>query len=429
MSPIADDDAARSPDAAPRPAATGEPTPAVATVPTAVPDAAPFRIGMVAGETSGDLLASAVLGGLQSRLGGPGGLQAAGIGGPAMVARGFDAWWPSERLAVRGYAEVLREYPALRAIRSRLRDRLLDWKPDVFVGVDAPDFNLELERRLRERGVRVAHFIGPSIWAWRGGRIETIRRSVDRMLLVFPFEQKLYDDAGVAATYVGHPLADAIPLHADVDGARRALGLPEGRQVVAVLPGSRGGEITYIAPAFVRTIAWLAARRPELVFVVPAATETLYARLRAMLAGGGLPEGVDCRLVMGRSHDAIAAADAVLVASGTATLEVALYRKPMVIAYRMAWLSYRIMKNMGYLPWIGLPNILCNETVVPEFIQHAATPEAMGAALLAQLDDPALAARLAERFAALHERLRRDCAQRAAEALLGMRPPGRAPSR
>jgi lipid-A-disaccharide synthase len=391
--------------------------------------AAPFRIGMVAGETSGDLLASAVLAGLQSRLGGPGGLQAAGIGGPAMVARGFDAWWPSERLAVRGYAEVLREYPALRAIRSRLRDRLLDWKPDVFVGVDAPDFNLELERRLRERGVRVAHFIGPSIWAWRGGRIETIRRSVDRMLLVFPFEQKLYDDAGVAATYVGHPLADAIPLQADVAGARRALGLPEGAQVVAVLPGSRGGEITYIAPAFVRTIAWLAARRPELVFVVPAATETLYARLRAMLAGGGLPEGVDCRLVMGRSHDAIAAADAVLVASGTATLEVALYRKPMVIAYRMAWLSYRIMKNMGYLPWIGLPNILCNETVVPEFIQHAATPQAMGAALLAQLDDPALAARLAERFAALHERLRRDCAQRAAEALLAMRPPGRAPSR
>jgi lipid-A-disaccharide synthase len=395
----------------------------------AVPDGAPFRLGMVAGETSGDLLASSVLVGLQSRLGGPQGLQAAGIGGPAMVACGFDAWWPSERLALHGYAEVLREYAALRAIRSRLHDRLLAWQPDVFVGVDAPDFNLDLERRLRERGVRVAHFIGPSIWAWRGGRIEGIKRSVDRMLLVFPFEPKLYEAAGVPATYVGHPLADAIPLQADVAGARRALALPEGRPVVAVLPGSRGGEITHIAPAFVRTIAWLAARRPELVFVVPAATETLYARLRGMLAGGALPEGVDCRLVMGRSHDAIAASDAVLVASGTATLEVALYRKPMVIAYRVAWLTYRIMKNMGYLPWVGLPNILCNESVVPEFIQDAARPEAMGAALLAQLDDPAHAARLAERFAGLHESLRRDCAQRAAEALLEMRPPGRAPSR
>jgi len=387
--------------------------------------ASPMRVGMVAGETSGDLLASAVLDGLQSRLGGPAGLQAGGIGGPAMGARGFDPWWPSERLAVRGYAEVLREYPALRAIRSRLHDRMVSWRPDVFVGVDAPDFNLDLERRLRESGIRVAHFIGPSIWAWRGKRIEKIRRSVDRMLLVFPFEQKLYDEAGVPATYVGHPLADAIPLQADGPAARRALGLPERGQVVAVLPGSRGGEITYIAPAFVATIGWLARRRPDLVFVIPAATETLYGRLRALLATADLPSGTDVRLVMGRSHDAMAAADAVLVASGTATLEVALYRKPMVIAYRMAWLSFRIMRRMGYLPWIGLPNILCNETVVPEFIQDGATPEAMGAALLAQLDDPSLAARLAERFAGLHETLRRDCAQRAAEALLAMRPAAR----
>ena len=379
---------------------------------------------MVAGETSGDLLAAAVLGGLQAHLGGPGGLQAAGIGGPAMGARGFDAWWASEQLAVRGYAEVLREYPRLRAIRHQLRERMTGWRPDVFVGVDAPDFNLELERRLRESGIRVAHFIGPSIWAWRGERIETIRRSVDRMLLVFPFEQTLYDDAGVPATYVGHPLADAIPLQADPAGARQALGLPPGPQVVAVLPGSRAGEITYIGPAFVQTIAWLAQQRPELVFVVPAATERLYARLRLMLAQAKLPERTDCRLVMGRSHDAIAASDAVLVASGTATLEVALFRKPMVIAYRMAWLSYRIMRRMGYLPWIGLPNILCHDSVVPEFVQDAATPEAMGAALLAQLDDPALAARLAERFAELHTLLRRDCAPRAAEALLSMRPPG-----
>jgi lipid-A-disaccharide synthase len=391
--------------------------------------AGPMRLGMVAGETSGDLLAAAVLGGLQARLGGSAGLQAGGIGGPAMVERGFDAWWPSERLAVHGYAEALREYAGLRAIRASLRDRMRAWRPDVFVGVDAPDFNLDLERSLRESGIRVAHFIGPSIWAWRGERIDRIRRSVDRMLLVFPFEQKLYDDAGVPATYVGHPLADAIPLQVDTAAARRALGLPEGPRIVAVLPGSRQGEITHIGPTFVATIGWLARQRRDLAFVVPAAGERAYARLRAMLAAGGLPEGTDCRLVMGRSHDAIAAADAVLVASGTATLEVALFRKPMVIAYRLAWLSYRIMKRMAYLPWIGLPNILCNDTVVPEFVQHDATPEAMGAALLAQLDDPVIAARLAERFAALHETLRRDCAQRAAEALLDMRPPGHAPSR
>jgi len=377
-----------------------------------------MRLAMVAGETSGDLLASAVLDGLRVRLPDPGALAAAGIGGPAMSARDFQAWWPSEQLAVRGYAEVLREYPRLRTIRARLRERLLQWRPDVFVGVDAPDFNLDLEHRLRVAGIRVAHFIGPSIWAWRPQRIEVIRRSVDHMLLVFPFEQRIYDEAGIPATYVGHPLADAIPLESDPAAARRVLDLPPQQPVVAVLPGSRAGEIRYIGPSFVRTIDWLARRRPDLVFVVPAATERLYAELRAMLAGARLPGGLDCRLVLGRSHEAIAAADAVLVASGTATLEVALLRKPMVIAYRMARLSYWIMRRMALLPWIGLPNILCGETVVPEFVQDAATPESMGAALLAQLDDPALAGHLRERFEALHHSLRLDCGQRAADALL-----------
>ena len=389
-------------------------------------DVSALRLGMVAGETSGDLLAASVLAGLTQQLSGtapePGTsskpVQAGGIGGPAMREQGFDPWWSSEELAVRGYAEVLREYPRLRSIRNRLFERMRDWRPDVFVGVDAPDFNLDLERRLRASGLRVAHFIGPSIWAWRGERIHAIGRSVDHMLLLFPFEKPLYDAAGIAATYVGHPLADAIPLQADQAGARRVLNLPADRQIVAVLPGSRGGEITYIAPCFVQTIAWLAQQRPELVFVVPAATERLFARLRAMIAAAGLPAGVDCRLVMGHSHEAIASADAVLVASGTATLEVALFRKPMVIAYRMAWASYQIMKRMGYLPWIGLPNILCNDSVVPEFVQSAATAPAMGAALLRQLDDPVHARELAERFAALHETLRCNCGQRAADALL-----------
>jgi lipid-A-disaccharide synthase len=385
-----------------------------------VPDAPArsIRIAMVAGETSGDLLASSVLGGLRQRIDAPSGLQAAGIGGPAMRAEGFDAWWPSEALAVRGYAEVIGSYLRLRRIRNQLRERVIDWHPDAFVGVDAPDFNLDLERRLREAGVPVAHFIGPSIWAWRGERIEKIRRSVDLMLLVFPFEQKLYDDAGIAATYCGHPLADRIPLEPDVAAARAALGLPADGTTIAVLPGSRDAEIRYIAPSFVETIRWLAARRAGLSFVIPAATDRLFGRLRAMLAAARLPAEVDCRLVMGQSHAAIAAADAVLVASGTASLEVALFKKPMVIAYRMAWATHRLMRRMGYLPWIGLPNILCNDSVVPEFVQSAATPAAMGAALLERLDDTASADRLRVRFTELHHLLRRDCAARAAEALL-----------
>jgi lipid-A-disaccharide synthase len=380
-----------------------------------------LRLGMVAGEASGDLLASSVLEGLHTRLGSGGRLSAAGIGGPAMAAQGFDAWWPSETLAVRGYAEVLSSYPRLRAIRGRLYDRLLDWRPDVFVGVDAPDFNLDLERRLRRRGTPVAHFIGPSIWAWRGGRIDRIRQSVDRMLLVFPFEQKLYDDAGIPATYCGHPLADRIPLQPDAAAARVLLDLPARGTTVAVLPGSRDAEIRYIAPVFIGTIRWLAQRRDRLNFVVPAATERIYRQLGRLLAAARLPEAIDCRLVMGQSHAAVAAADAVLVASGTASLEVALFKKPMVIAYRMAWASYLLMRRMNYLRWIGLPNILCNDSVVPEFVQSAATPDALGGALLAQLDDAAAADRLRERFTALHHLLRRDCAARAAEALLQMR--------
>jgi lipid-A-disaccharide synthase len=379
-----------------------------------------LRLGMVAGETSGDLLASSVLQGLQDRLGPDRPLRAAGIGGPAMVARGFDPWWQSEELAVRGYVEVLGSYPRLRSIRGQLRDRMIGWRPDVFVGVDAPDFNLDLERPLREAGIPVAHFIGPAIWAWRGGRIDRIRRSVDRMLLVFPFEKKIFEDAGVPSTYCGHPLADRIALEPDVAGARAALGLPQGGTILAVLPGSRGSEIRYIAPTFIDTIRWLAQQRAGLTFVIPAATDRIFERLRSMLAAARLPSGIDCRLVMGQSHPAIASSDAVLVASGTASLEVALFKKPMVIAYRMAWGSYMLMRRMGYLPWIGLPNILCNDSVVPEFVQSAATPPALGAALLAQLDDHAATARLRERFTAMHLLLRQDCASRAAEALLEM---------
>ncbi len=372
---------------------------------------------MVAGEASGDLLAGSVLRALREAV--PA-LECAGIGGASMAAEGFERWWDVSRLSVMGYAEVLRAYPRLLRMRRELGERLLAWRPDVFVGVDAPDFNLELEARLRSAGLRTAHFVSPSIWAWRGERIGKIRRAVDHMLLVFPFESAIYAKAGIPATYVGHPLADAIPLQVDAGAARAGLGLDPDRPTVALLPGSREGEVRHMGELFARTAAWMHAGRADLQFVLPAAGASIYERLQQALAQMRLPEGLRLTLVQGRSHDALAAADAALVASGTATLETALFRRPMVIAYRMAWLSHRIMRKRGYLPWIGLPNILAGESLVPEFIQEAATPQAMGAALLAQLDDEHGRQRLAERFERMHHELRRGCAGQVAQVLAEM---------
>ncbi len=374
-----------------------------------------LALGMVAGEASGDVLAAALLTGIGARVDR---LQAAGIGGPSMRAHGFDAWWTIDALSVNGYLEVLREYPRLRRMRNALRERLLQWRPDVFVGVDAPDFNLDLERSLREQGTRVVHFIGPSIWAWRRERIRKIAASVDRILLLFPFEEKLYRAAGIDAVYVGHPLADVIPFEVDAAEARRALGLPVEALVVALLPGSRSSEIDHLAAPFLRTAAWLHLRRPDLRFVMPAASDGAFDRLKTIAARARLPSTLRLTIVRGRAHDALAAAEAVLVASGTATLEAALFRKPMVIAYRMSAISYRIMKPMALLPWVGLPNVLAERFVVPEFLQKDVRPEAMGPALLRQLDDAPYRASIVETFARMHETLRRGCAARAAQAVL-----------
>lgn len=374
-----------------------------------------WRLGLAAGELSGDLLASSVLSGLRERL--PG-LTAGGIGGDYMRAEGFDPWWHIDELSVRGYVEVLRAYPRLRRMRLDLLERMSRWQPRVFAGVDAPDFNLQLECWLRSRGVRTAHFISPSIWAWRRERIDLIRKAVDHMLLVFPFEKAIYDQAGIASTYVGHPLADRIPLTVDVAAARRALGLREDRLTVALAPGSRGSEVKAMGEDFIRAALWLHERRRDVQFVLPAAGEALYERLRTTLATMRLPTDFDLTLSQGRSHEAFAAADAVLVASGTATLEVALFRKPMVIAYRMPRLSYLWMRNKGYLPWIGLPNILAGESLVPELIQDQATPAALGAALLGFIDDDRARDRLQSRFARMHHDLRCGCAARAAQVLL-----------
>ncbi len=372
-------------------------------------------VAVVAAEASGDLLAASVLDGLAMKCSPDRPLKAAGIGGPRMDRTGFESWWSIDELSVSGYAEVLRQYPRLRRLRRDLRERVLAWRPALFLGVDAPDFNLDLELALRRQGVRTAHFIGPSVWAWRRERLLKIREAVDHMLLVFPFEPALYQAAGIPATYVGHPLADVIPEQVDRAQARQALDLPPDGAVIALLPGSRAGELRHMAAEFVATADWLATRRGGLTFVLPAAGARQYETLRELLAGDRHAAAIV--LTEGRSHEALAACDVALVASGTATLETALFKRPMVIAYRMPALNYLIMRKMGYLPWIGLPNILCNESVVPEFIQGAARADAMGQALLAQLDDPGLRERIAGRFDDLHGQLRRGCAERAAQVL------------
>jgi len=369
------------------------------------------RLAMVAGEASGDLLAALLLGGLRQRW--PA-LGSVGIGGPKMIDQGFEAWWPQHKLAVHGYADALRHYPELSGIRRQLAARLLQTRPDAFIGVDAPDFNLDLEAQLKRAGIKSLHFVCPSIWAWRGGRVKRIARSADHVLCLFPFEPELLQREGVAATFVGHPLADVIPLQPPRAEARQRLGLGEHEPMIALLPGSRQAEIRHIAPVFLQAAALLQQRRRALRFVLPAAPG-LRAALEPLVALHA--PGVPLQLVDGASHDALAACDLTLIASGTATLEAALFKRPMVIGYRMHWLSWQIMKRMSYQPWVGLPNILCREFVVPELLQHDCHPQALADAVLAQLDNTAGADRLAERFTELHLLLRRDTARCATDAI------------
>jgi lipid-A-disaccharide synthase len=368
-------------------------------------------LAMVAGEASGDLLASLLLGGLRRRW--PS-LQAAGIGGPKMAREGFDAWWPSDKLAVRGYVEVLRHYREIAGIRDRLAERLLKQRPDAFIGIDAPDFNLGLEARLKAAGLKAIHFVCPSIWAWRPERVHMIARSVDHVLCLFPFEPALLHTHGIAATFVGHPLADAIALDVPRDAARGALGLAPDAAVVAVLPGSRRSEIEAIAPTFLQAVARLHAQQPALRFVLPVAPG-LGALLEPLVARHAA--GAPLTLLDGRSHEALAACDVTLIASGTATLEAALFKRPMVIGYRMNTLSWQIMKRKRLQPWVGLPNILCQDFVVPERLQGDATPDRLAADVLAWLDDPDRAKALTARFTELHLTLRRDTARTATDAI------------
>ena len=374
---------------------------------------------MVAGEASGDLLAGLLLQALRARW--PA-LVAAGIGGPRMAAQGFQAWWPHHKLSVHGFGwDVLLRYREIVGIRKQLLHRLTKDKPRLFIGVDAPDFNLQLEENLRRQGVKTVHFVCPSVWAWRPERLEVIRRSVDHVLCIFPFEPALLAQHGIAATYVGHPLAQVIPVVPDRAAARQALGLAMGDDVVAILPGSRKSEVRHLALRFFEAAARIHALRPGVKFVVPA-VPGLQAQIEAAARASGM--GQQIQIVAGQSHTVLAACDATLIASGTATLEAALFKRPMVIAYRMGAWSWRIMRRKKLQPWVGLPNILCQEFVVPELLQDAATASALAAAVVDWLDakhqQPEKIQALEARFVALHDLLRRDTAALATQAIEGV---------
>lgn len=371
-------------------------------------------VGMVAGEASGDFLGAQLIEALRERRAD---LEFAGIGGPRMQSAGLDSWYPMERLAVRGYVEVLRAYPGLLRMRQRLKHRLLSARPALFIGVDAPDFNLTLEAGLKRHGIPTVHYVSPSVWAWRGGRLRTIAASVNHMLALFPFEEPLYRKAGIPCTYVGHPLADAIPPDVATDWMREQLKVPPAERIYALLPGSRQTELRYLADTFVKTAQLVAAQIPGAHFLVPLASRETRVLFEEALYRAKATE-LPATLLFGHAREAMACADAVLVASGTATLEAALIGKPMVIAYRMSPTTHMIMSRMHYQPWIGLPNIIAGEFLVPEFIQDEASPENLAQALINVSQDPVVLERLPRQFARMHALLRRDASRRAAEAVL-----------
>lgn len=371
----------------------------------------PARIGLVAGEASGDLLGAALIPELRARFPDA---QFAGIGGPQMRAAGFQSWHDCSELAVMGLTEVLRHLPRLLRLRRETFARMRDWRPDVFVGIDAPDFNLGLERHLKETGVRTAHYVSPSVWAWRESRAAKIGRSADRVLCLFPMEPPIYAKYGVDARFVGHPLADALPLEPDRHAARAALGLPKDATVLAVLPGSRLGEIGRLGAVFLDAAVRIAREVPGLQIVIPAATPACRQALEPMIAT--LP---DARLIDGHAHLAMIASDVVLLASGTATLEALLAKRPMVVGYRIAGLTYAIVTGLRLMKTdrFSLPNALAGETVVPELMQADCTPENLAREILAWLREPSRIGALRPRFDAIHHELKRDASARAADAI------------
>ena len=375
----------------------------------------PIRVGMVAGEASGDTLGADLINALR-RL--APGAQFMGVAGPKMAAAGCEAWEPAESLAVMGLFEVVRELPRLLRLLARIRDLFLAARPDVFIGIDAPDTNLRLARRLHLAGIPTVQYVSPQVWAWRQGRARSMRESVDLVLCLLPFEKRFYDEHGIRAEFVGHPLADAIPMDVDRRGARAALALDPDARVVALLPGSRRGEVARLATDFVATARWLGAQRPGLVFIAPmasAATREIFARALAQ----GAPA---VRLLDGQAQTALIAADVVLVASGTASLEAALCKRPMVVVYRLGALTAFLLRRLNLVKskFFAQPNLLADKRVVGEYFQEQIVPESIGAELLMWLDDAERRSALEREFTRIHADLKRDAGTRAAQAILAL---------
>ena len=366
-----------------------------------------LRIALVAGEASGDILGAGLMRALKTQ---HPAVEFIGVGGPLMQAEGLTSYFPMERLSVMGLVEVLGRLRELLARRKLLIQTLIGEKPDVFIGIDAPDFTLNIELKLRQAGIKTVHYVSPSVWAWRQKRVLKIREGCDLMLTLLPFEAKFYEEQGVPVRFVGHTLADAIPLQADRSAARAELGLPDG-PLIALMPGSRGGEVGRLASVFFDAAERLQALKPGVRFVLPCASPQRRAQIETLLEGRNLP----LTLLDGQSHLALAACDAVLIASGTATLEALLYKRPMVVAYRLAPLTFWILKRMVKSPYISLPNLLAQRLLVPELLQDDATPEALAQTLLPLIDGGEEQTR---GFDEIHRTLRRDASNQAADAVL-----------
>ncbi len=372
------------------------------------------KIAIVAGEASGDLIGSHLIRALKELR--PD-IEFEGIAGPKMMAAGAVTLFPMERLSVCGYFEVLRHLFGILQIRRRLLKRLLQNPPDLFIGIDAPDFNLGLERQLKRHGIRTMHYVSPSVWAWRGGRINKIRRAVSHMLTLFPFEVAIYEKAGIPVTYVGHPIADMLPLEPDRKAARKELKLSAGKLIIALLPGSRKSELHYMADLFVKTAQYIVQQVPEVHFLVPLVTRETRWQFEKAISRNQAQE-LPMTLLFGHATMAMEAADGVIVASGTATLEAALLKCPMVITYRMSAISWHILRRMNYLHYVGLPNILAGKLVVPELLQDEATPENLAETLLKQIYNMSVVDEINQEFTKIHQTLRQNTKEKAAQAVL-----------
>jgi len=396
-----------------------------------------MKVGIVAGESSGDTLGAALIHSLRTRV--PG-LRCFGVAGPKMIAQGCEPWAASEELAMMGFTEPLLHLPRLLKLRSMLTSRLTALRPDVFVGIDAPAFNLGLEKRLKANGLKTVQYVSPQVWAWRQGRVRTIAKACDLVLCLLPFETEFYSSHGVKAEFVGHPLADQIPLEVDRAAARRELGIESAATVIALLPGSRMGEVERLGADFATAAAWIASRRPDVQFIAPMASARVRAAFERQMAAVAashaatrshqtatparettpLPHSPLVRLLDGQAQSALAAADGVIVASGTATLETLLTGRPMVVAYRLGRVTAFLLRTLGMVkvPYFSQPNLLVGRRLVPEFLQEEVNGAALGAALLKEIEDPQHVSELGREFRRVHEVLRRGGADRAATAIL-----------